>query len=551
MHEVDWRDAKPHYSQFSLDIAQFAHLEAASLLSLQSRLKKALTWLMSPSCPTACLTVMSADLPQYLNAYQAELATQYPEVPVVIGDAITESTLFGFAYDANKNVTASQRRYGLLHQAHDGVLILKVADILQQPRIWVRLKQYLSTGKLAWQTARADQVTELPDEAVNVRLVLVGDRQWLADFETNEPDLYDGLSAYAEYEQDIALDATTILPYFAWLKGLVTAHTHLPMTESGLVRLLQAGARESEDQWRMPLCPVWYHQLLAESVITASDALDKAAIDAAISQRYQRAAYLPERAIEDIHKGQVFIDTRGEHIGQINGLTVIEVPGHPMSYGEPARISCVVHSGDGDIADVERKAELAGNIHAKGMMIMQAFVSVALNLDDPLPYSASIVFEQSYSEVDGDSASLAELCAFVSALSQQPINQAIAITGAVDQFGRVQAVGGINEKIEGYYQVCAHRGLTGQQGVVLPKTNLSSLCLRNDVVDAIKAGQFHIWAVDDVEQALPLVTGLPFSGDDEETLLRKISNRINHFHTDDKQSCNSLFKRLKNWFGQY
>ncbi|WP_240472769.1 S16 family serine protease [Salinivibrio socompensis] len=230
---------------------------------------------------------------------------------------------------------------------------------------------------------------------------------------------------------------------------------------------------------------------------------------------------------------------------------MIEVPGHPLSYGEPARISCVVHSGDGDIADVERKAELAGNIHAKGMMIMQAFVSVALNLDDPLPYSASIVFEQSYSEVDGDSASLAELCAFVSALSQQPINQAIAITGAVDQFGRVQAVGGINEKIEGYYQVCAHRGLTGQQGVVLPKTNLSSLCLRNDVVEAIRAGQFHIWAVDDVEQALPLVTGLPFSGEEEETLLRKISNRINHFHTDEKQSCNSLFKRVKNWFGQY
>ncbi|OOE94974.1 AAA family ATPase [Salinivibrio sp. IB643] len=551
MHEVDWRDAKPHYSQFSPDIAQFEYLEAATLLSLQSRLTQALQWLMSSSCPTRCLTVMSADLPHYLNAYRDELVTKCPSSPVLIGEAVTESTLFGFAYDNNKNVTASQKKLGLLHQANGGVLILKVADILQQPRVWVRLKQFLSTGNLAWQTARPDQITELPDESLDVRLVLVGDRQWLADFETNEPDLYDGLSAYAEYEQDIELNASNITPYFSWLKGIVTTLTALSVSDSALVRLLQAGARESEDQLRMPLCPIWYHQLLAESLMTVDEVLDGNAIDAAITRRYQRAAYLPERAIEDIHKGQVFIDTRGEHIGQINGLTVIEVPGHPLSYGEPARISCVVHSGDGDIADVERKAELAGNIHAKGMMIMQAFVSVALNLDDPLPYSASIVFEQSYSEVDGDSASLAELCAFVSALSQQPINQAIAITGAVDQFGRVQAVGGINEKIEGYYQVCAHRGLTGQQGVVLPKTNLSSLCLRNDVVEAIKAGQFHIWAVDDVEQALPLVTGLPFSGEEDETLLRKISNRINHFHTDEKQSCNSLFKRIKNWFGQY
>ncbi|OOF25737.1 AAA family ATPase [Salinivibrio sp. IB872] len=551
MHEVDWRDAKPHYSQFTPAIAQFETLEAAELFSLQSRLSRAFRWLMTPDCPTQCLVVMSSDLPGYLNAYQDALTQIDARTPVIVGENITETSLFGFAYDENKNVTASQKQFGLIHQAHQGAIILKIADVLQQPRVWLRLRQLLATGRLPWQTARADQLTALPDETLSVRVILVGDRQWLADFETHEPDLYDGIAAFAEYEQDIEVNENNIEAYLAWLKGIANQLTDKTITDTAIVQLMQAGARESEAQHRMPLCPVWYQQLLGEALMHAENQLDGNAIAKALAERYQRAAYLPERAIEDIHKGQVFIDTRGEHIGQINGLTVIEVPGHPMSYGEPARISCVVHSGDGDIADVERKAELAGNIHAKGMMIMQAFVSAALNLDEPLPYSASIVFEQSYCEVDGDSASLAELCAFVSALSLQPINQAIAITGAVDQFGRVQAVGGINEKIEGYYQVCAHRGLTGQQGIVLPKTNLSSLCLRQDVVDAIKAGQFHIWAVDDVEQALPIVTGLPFSGDEGETLLGKISDRIDHFHNGEKQTCNTLFSRLKNWLGQY
>ncbi len=210
-------------------------------------------------------------------------------------------------------------------------------------------------------------------------------------------------------------------------------------------------------------------------------------------------------------------------------MTVIDVPGHPLSYGEPARISCVIHFGDGDISDVERKAELGGNLHAKGMMIMQAFVSSALNLDEPLPYSASVVFEQSYCEVDGDSASLAELCSLVSALSEYPINQQIAVTGAVDQFGRVQAVGGLNEKIEGFYHVCKHQGLTGKQGVILPKSNLKHLSLHKDVVESIKNEEFHIWSVSTVDEAVPILMSHPFRGDDETSVVRQIAKRIEGF----------------------
>lgn len=206
----------------------------------------------------------------------------------------------------------------------------------------------------------------------------------------------------------------------------------------------------------------------------------------------------------------------------------------------------MIHFGDGDISDVERKAELGGNLHAKGMMIMQAFVSSALQLDEPLPYSASVVFEQSYCEVDGDSATLAELCSFVSALSEYPIDQQIAVTGAVDQFGRVQAVGGLNEKIESFYHVCKHQGLTGNQGVILPKTNLKHLSLNKDVVDSIKNGEFHIWSVSTVDEAIPLIMGKPFRGDDDESVVSKIAQRIENFERHEHPQ--GIVERIKNWF---
>jgi Lon-like ATP-dependent protease len=291
-------------------------------------------------------------------------------------------------------------------------------------------------------------------------------------------------------------------------------------------------------------------------VITAED------IEGVIQDRLYRESYLPDRALSDIRDGQVIIETEGEQVGQVNGLTVIDVPGHPRAYGEPARISCVIHFGDGDISDVERKADLGGNLHAKGMMIMQAFVSSALQLEEPLPYSASLVFEQSYCEVDGDSASLAELCCFVSALSDCPINQQIAVTGAVDQFGRVQAVGGLNEKIEGFYHVCQHQGFTGHQGVILPKSNLKHLALNRDVVESIRKGEFHIWSVSSVDEAVPILMNIPFRQDEktqeqiaaaesdkanteQETVLGKIAERIEGF--DRHSHPMSLFERLRSW----
>lgn len=245
---------------------------------------------------------------------------------------------------------------------------------------------------------------------------------------------------------------------------------------------------------------------------------------------------------DEIELGQILIETEGEVVGQINGLSVLEFPGYPVAFGEPTRISCVVHAGDGEFTDVERKAELAGNLHAKGMMIMQAFLITELELDQQLPFSASMVFEQSYSEVDGDSASLAELCALVSALSLRPINQQFAVTGSVDQFGNVQPIGGVNEKIEGFFEVCQRRGLTGTQGVVLPAANLRHLCLQEDVVEAVREGKFHLFPVETAPEALSLLTNCAYDDEQQPNLLSAIRERIGQLTPQERRRFPWFFR---------
>lgn len=565
MYEITWQDVIPQFAQFEQDINQYPSLTAKPAYSIQTRLYESARYLLKTDA--SLLLVTAPDTHCYFKALK-ELVTQIAPTfsnNLIIADHFDEDVLFGTAFPDEQNQKAILVP-GLLHKANNGVIILSLTHLLASPRLWFRLKSLLSSKELYWTSKKKSVYFPIEQPAyLDLKVILVGDRGLMADFEEIEPEIH-RLGLYSEYEQDLAVTEKSLPAYLSFVKAEQAKLSAKPLSVLAIKRLLQAGARYSEDQYHMPLCLLWLQQLLKEATslsafaeVTAED------ISQAIENKYFRESYLAGRALDDIHKGQVFIDTSGEHIGQVNGLTVIEVPGHPLTYGEPSRISCVIHLGDGDISDVERKAEMAGSIHAKGMMIMQAFVNTALDLEQPLPYSASIVFEQSYCEVDGDSASLAELCAFISALAQQPIKQSIAITGAVDQFGRVQAVGGINEKIEGFYSICAYRGLTGQQGVILPKANLSSLCLSETVAKAIKEQQFHLWAVEDVEEVFPLITGLPLKAevvktdeqeekeDDESSnteqtyLLGKIAKRIDNFHMLEEDHIPFL-SRLKSWF---
>lgn len=547
MNQESWCSVTPQYSQFDELLQQFQQIDPVSFLDIQPRLQQSLSTFTRISGVTRALIVKSIDNAFYRDLIQQAIKHNVPNSPVLVTESLTPESLFG-SYLCNEDGQVINLRHGLLHQADGGYLVIPVTLILANPVSWQTLKAVLFGQASSPLNANPHRVAnEVPSQRYNVKVVLVGDRHQISDLEYLDEELYTGLAMYTEVEDEISFNESTAENYFGFIAWLIE-HYQLPtLSFKALHRLLIAGARQTEDQDYMPIEILWHLALLHEARLTSGNELiDAKDIDAAVNNRYTRESYLSERALSDITEGQVLIETQGECVGQVNGLTVIDVPGHPMSYGEPARISCVIHFGDGDISDVERKAELGGNLHAKGMMIMQAFVSSALQLDEPLPYSASVVFEQSYSEVDGDSATLAELCTFVSALSEIPINQQIAVTGAVDQFGRVQAVGGLNEKIEGFYHVCKHQGLTGEQGVILPKSNLKHLALHQDVVDSIKQGQFHIWSVSTVDEAIPLIMGKPFRGDNEESVINKIAERIENFEKHEHPQ--GIVERFKNWF---
>ncbi|MEX5381881.1 Lon protease family protein [Cronobacter muytjensii] len=418
---------------------------------------------------------------------------------------------------------------GLVHKANGGILVVALKTLLMQPLLWMRLKQMIIAKRFEWIAPDESRPlpVSLPSLALDLRVVLVGDRESLADFQEMEPVLAQQ-AIYSEYEDDLQIaDEEDISLWCNWVCALAQQHQLPAPARDAWPLLIREAVRYTGDQETLPLDPVWMTRQLGEVAALCEDATFNAAqLAQMLARRAWREGYLAERMQDEILLGQLLVETEGERIGQINALSVVEFPGHPRAFGEPSRISCVVHIGDGEFTDIERKAELGGNIHAKGMMIMQAFLMAELDLEQQMPFSASLTFEQSYSEVDGDSASMAELCALISALANAPLNQQIAITGSVDQFGRAQPVGGLNEKIEGFFTVCQARGLTGKQGVIIPAANVRHLSLCQEILDAVDQGQFSIWAIDDVADALPLLTTLPWDGEGQTTLLSAIGERI-------------------------
>lgn len=554
MNHESWRSVTPQFDNFSSTIKQYQSIPKNSVLGCQPRLGKTLKRFSQLSGVAKILTIKAPDNTVYHRLFvEALQQVSSNTVSVVSSCSLDMRDILG-SYSVDKQGNVSSSRQGLIAEAEGGFLIVSANLITQNPLAWFKLKAAVLGEEVETYNATPTRLTtQTVKQSHNVKLVILGDRATLDDMQLLDRDINNGINLYTEYEPEIELTEESITSYLGFVRWLSDHYSLPPLTPDSLIQVMKEGARYTEDQRYMPLDVVWYRSLLEEAALESSqsDAISTKAlstddIENAIEERYYRESYLPERALSDIFDGQVIIETKGETVGQVNGLTVIEVPGHPRPYGEPARISCVIHFGDGDISDVERKAELGGNLHAKGMMIMQAFVSSALKLDEPLPYSASVVFEQSYCEVDGDSASLAELCSFVSALSEYPINQQIAVTGAVDQFGRVQAVGGLNEKIEGFYHVCRHQGLTGKQGVILPQSNLKHLALHKDVIESIKKEEFHIWSVSNVDEAVPILMGHPFRGEDEASVISHIAKRINNYERHEVPE-GMLTRIIKNW----
>ncbi len=545
MSKVGWTTVSPQFEAYQQTLDKYADIKPCHFMDLQPRVMSAIqsfSQLQNSLC--RILTVLAADNALYRALIQEQIRKIDPSAPVIQTESLRIDELFD-RFSVEKNTIACHKD-GLLSQADGGYLIVSANLLLANPRSWNLLKSALLREPVAPQNTSHHR---LPSESMtprrfDVRIVVIGDLDQLGELDYFDSDFQSGLRMFCEIEGEIEISQQNFSRYLGYTKWLTQRYQLPELNADAVLRLCIAGVRETEDQHYLPLGIMWHNTLLSLAAIESQgQPITYQDIDAALDNKYQRESYLPMRAIDDIINGQVIIETNGWQVGQINGLTVVEVAGHPVPYGEPARISCVIHFGDGDVSDVERKAELGGNLHAKGMMIMHAFLSSALQLDEALPYSASVVFEQSYSEVDGDSASLAELCSLVSALSEYPVNQQIAVTGAVDQFGRVQAVGGLNEKIESFYRVCKYQGFTGSQGVILPHSNLRHLALHKDVVESIKSGEFSIWSVANVDEAIPIIMGKPFK-DEKDSVIERIAERIEIFERNEHRQ--TLVQRFKN-----
>ena len=437
-----------------------------------------------------------------------------------------------------------QLHAGLVHQLNNGVLIVTAGALLAQFDLWQRLKQILTTGMFDWYSAHPFKTLpcDIPSYPLSLKVIVLGNRTELAALEELEEELYH-LADYAEIESYCSVE--TVEQQQQWMRYVqwVAQQNQLPSLDlSGFNKLYQLLVRDSENRHLINVSPLKLKMMLTETaLLTESNPLSAVDFEHYFEHKTAQFGFLREQTYDGILQEQIYVATEGEMVGQINGLSVIEYPGTPLSFGEPSRISCIVQYGDGEIVDVERKNELAGNIHSKGIMIAEACLANVLELPSQLPFSGSLVFEQSYGEIDGDSASLASFCVLLSALSSLPLPQSIAITGAIDQFGLVHAVGGVNDKIEGFFTICQRRGLTGKQGVMIPSAVLNQLSLSEVVVSAVKNQEFFIYPVETVDQACEILLQRDLVEQENKTydfdtlpLSRLIHQRIDQY--SDQQS---------------
>nr|WP_314116877.1 Lon protease family protein [uncultured Aggregatibacter sp.] len=445
---------------------------------------------------------------------------------------------------------------GLVHQVNSGVLIVTAGALLAQFDLWQRLKHILTTGVFNWYSAHPFKTLpcDIPSYPLRLKVIVLGNRTELATLEELEEDLYH-LADYAEIESYCRVaNAEQQQQWMGYVQSVAQQH-QLPMLDlSGFNKLYQLLVRDSENRELINISPLMLKNILTETaLLTQSTSLSAVDFERYFLHKAEQFGFLREQTYDSILQEQIYVATEGEMVGQINGLSVIEYPGTPLVFGEPSRISCIVQYGDGEVVDVERKTELAGNIHSKGILIAEACLANILELPSQLPFSASLVFEQSYGEIDGDSASLAGFCVLVSALSDLPLPQSIAITGAIDQFGLVHSVGGVNEKIEGFFTICQRRGLTGKQGVIIPSAVVNQLSLSEAVISAVKNQTFFIYPVEAVDQACEILLQRDLVEQDDKDytpdtlpLARLINQRINQYA--DRQShregfWDSLFSR--------
>lgn len=410
-----------------------------------------------------------------------------------------------------------QIRAGSLLRASGGFLVLEAVDVLSQPFAWEGLKRALRTGEVAVENL-GEQLSFIPTATlrpqpipVDVKVVVIGTPLVHMLLNLHDEDLRELFKVKVDFAPEMSWDDEHVHDYARIVARWVYAKGLLHLDRGAVARVVEHGARLREDQRKLSARMLEISDLVTEASFWAAKAehalVQAEDVDRAVAEKERRSNLSEERLAEMVDNRTIAIATDGERVAQVNGLTVIDLGDH--SFGHPVRITATVAPGRGSVESIERQVEMSGPSHSKGVLILGGYLAERYGQHGPLALRATLTFEQSYDEVDGDSASSTELYALVSALSGLPLKQGIAVTGSVDQHGDVQAVGGVTRKIEGFYRACAARGLDGAQGVMVPAINVPNLMLRAEVVEAVRAGRFHVWAVESVDEGIELLTGRP------------------------------------------
>lgn len=472
-----------------------------------------------------------AGAPDPLRRFRVNVfVSNHPDAgaPVVIEDHPTLGRLVGrIEYRAQMGSMLTDFtliRPGALHCANGGYLLIDALKLIQQPFAWDALKRALYNASVTIESPQDAATTTLAVSIqpasipISVKVVLFGDQRLYHTLAAADPDFADLFKVAADFDDIMERDREHDTLYARLIATIQRNETLRPLDREAVERVIEHCSRLVDDRERVTTRVGLIADLLREADYQAREqghkTVGRADVEAALEANRRRSDRIERRMREQILTETVLIDTEGEAVGQVNGLAVLQIGGH--AFGRPTRITARVRAGTGRVVDIEREVELGGPLHSKGMLILQGYLAATYATDVPTSLQASLVFEQSYGGVDGDSASSTELYALLSALSEVPIRQGIAVTGSVNQMGAVQAIGGVNEKIEGFFDICAARGLSGGQGVMVPAANTRHLMLKQEVRDAVAAGTFRIWAVATIAEGIEILTGVPAGrrGDD-------------------------------------
>ena len=448
------------------------------------------------SAETSGVPVVYEDNPTYAN-----LVGRIEHIPEM-GALITDFTLI---------------KSGALHRANGGYLMLDARKLLTQPFAWEALKRALKSREIRLESANQAMnvisTISLDPQPIplDTKVVLIGDRQLYYMLCSVEPEFGDLFKVEVDFEEDMDRNEDSSRLYARLIAGVIHRNGLRSFTAPAVARVVEQASRIASDSEKVSIHFGNITDLLREADFWAADSgnniVDRDDVQRAIDAQIRRADRIRERSLEAILRETMLIDTAGARVGQVNGLAVLSLGS--LSFGRPSRITARYRVGRGEVIDIEREVDLGGPLHSKGVLILSSFLASRYAADRPLSLSASLVFEQSYGGVDGDSASSTELYALLSALADLPINQGMAVTGSVNQYGEVQAIGGANEKIEGFFDICVARGLTGEQGVLIPASNVKHLMLRDDVVRAAKDGKFSIYPIATIDEGIEILTRTP------------------------------------------